>query len=90
MSIRTRMLRKWRKNVFRYCTNVEEEILNKDWDDVTILPKDQWGYCVRFDFNGHHVSCPDDSWYGVYQGANGCINWIRSLKENQNENAVAE
>ena len=73
MSIKKRLTRKWRKNVFRYGTDVEEEILNKN-DDGTIWPdKKDWGYCVRFKCNGWSVSCPDDSWYSAYQGANMCI-----------------
>ena len=70
-------MRKWRKNVLRYGEDVKESILNTDENDNIIPDKSQWGYCVKFVCNGFRCSCPDDSWYGVYQGANALINWIK-------------
>ena len=69
MSVRTKMIRKWRKNVLRNGENVKARILNTD-DDGTIWPKEEWGYCINFNCNGYHCSCPDDSWYSAWQAAN--------------------
>lgn len=92
MSIKKRVIRKWRKNVFRYCTDVKEEILNKDDNGVIWPDKKDWGYAVDFECNGHSCSCADDSWYGVYKGAQSMIRYCQNnppIWENQNELGLA-
>ena len=74
MSVRTRMIRKWRKNILRNATDVKVEVLNHD-DDGIVWPKEEWGYAVDFKVNGYHCSCPDDSWYLTWQSANDLLNW---------------
>ena len=79
MSVRTRMLRKWRKNILRLGKdNVRIEILNKR-DDGTIDPdRSQWGYFVEFKANGHHCDCFGNNWYEAFQGADYCRRWVES------------
>ena len=75
MSVRTRMIRKWRKNVLRNARDIKVEVLKSD-DDGTIWPKEDWGYAVDFRCNGYHCSCPDDSWYLTWQSANDLLQWV--------------
>lgn len=77
MALKKKMIRKWRKNVYRHATKVTEKVLNKD-DDGTILPRKEWGYCVNAVINGYRISSPDDSWYLAWQGMNACAKWAIS------------
>lgn len=77
MSVRTRMIRKWRKNVLRNATSVKVKIINTD-DNGNIWPKKEWGYVVDFTANGYRCSCPDDNWYLTWQAANDIIKWVMS------------
>lgn len=75
MSVRTRMIRKWRKNVLRNATSIKVEVINTD-DDGNIWPKKEWGYAVDFTANGYRCSCADDNWYFAWQAANDMVNYV--------------
>ena len=90
MSVRTRMLRKWRKNILRLGDNLKiVEILNKD-DDGNIDPdKRNWGYHIKMTVKGWKCDCYGNNWYEVFQGADSTRRWAESkeasMLKNQNE-----
>ena len=91
MSVRTRMLRKWRKNMLRLGDSLKiVEILNKR-DDGTIEPdKFQWGYHIKAVVNGWTIDSFGNNWYEVFQGADSCRRWalrkVSSVSKETNQN----
>jgi hypothetical protein len=73
MSVRTKMIRKWRKNVLRNVTGAKVKVWNRDEDNGRLLPKSERGYSVDFVCNGHKCTCIDDSWYFLWQSADGLV-----------------
>lgn len=75
MSVRTRVIRKRRKEILRHCTDFKEEALNRD-DDGMLFPKKDRGYCVEFKVNGFGCSCPDRNRFEAMYAAVDCARWL--------------
>ena len=74
MSVRTRMIRRMRKNIMRLGKITKIETLNRD-DDGHLYPKREWEYSVKATVNGYRICSPNDNWYGAYQGCLECARW---------------
>lgn len=77
--MRKRIIRRIRKNIMRLGKITCEEVLCRD-DSETMLPKKEWGYCVRAIVNGYRISAPDDSWYEAYKGCYFAAKWASEQK----------
>ena len=80
MSVRTRMIRRMRKEIMKLGTITKVEVLNRD-DEGNKYPKNEWGYCVEAKVNGCTIASPDNSWYGAYQGALEAARWASEQEE---------
>lgn len=53
MSVRTRIIRRNRKEIMKLGKITRVEVLNKDDDGSILYPKNRLGYCVELEVNGH-------------------------------------
>lgn len=75
MSVRTRIIRRNRKEIMKLGKITRVEVLNKDDDGSILYPKNRWGYCVELEVNGHRITAPNDNWYMAWKGALDAARW---------------
>lgn len=76
MSVRTRMIRRMRKEIMRKGRIIRIEVLKEN--DGILWPKKEWGCSVECEVNGYRITAPDRNWYEAWKGALFCA---RSAEE---------